>query len=65
MCEWSTPNDHVTSQIEHGAIIVRLMQRFGQTGNVQVDIAKRRRERTGSYPDERDNGRSVHWCTSW
>ena len=34
------------------AIIVRLMQRFHQTGmlltvHVQVDLAKRRRERTG------------------
>jgi hypothetical protein len=26
---------------------------------VQVDLAKRRRERTGSYPDGRGNGRSV------
>jgi hypothetical protein len=35
------------------------------TVHVQVDLAKRRRERTGSYPDGRGNGRSVHWCTSW
>jgi hypothetical protein len=28
------------------------------TVHVQVDLAKRRRERTGSYPDERGNGRS-------
>jgi hypothetical protein len=27
--------------------------------HVQVDLAKRRRERTGSYPDGRGNGRSV------
>jgi hypothetical protein len=26
------------------------------TVHVQVDLAKRRRERTGSYPDGRDNG---------
>jgi hypothetical protein len=40
------------------------MQRFRQTGNVndrhvQVVLAKRRRERTGSYPDGRGNSRSV------
>jgi hypothetical protein len=29
------------------------------TVHVQVDLAKRRRERTGSYSDERGNGRSV------
>ena len=29
------------------------------TVHVQVDLAKRRRERTGSYPDGRGNGRSV------
>ena len=29
------------------------------TVHVQVDLAKRRRERTGSYPDGRDNSRSV------
>ena len=29
------------------------------TVHVQVYLAKRRRERTGSYPDERGNGRSV------
>ena len=29
------------------------------TVHVKVDLAKRRRERTGSYPDGRGNGRSV------
>ena len=29
------------------------------TAHVQVDLTKRRRERTGSYPDRRGNGRSV------
>ena len=29
------------------------------TVHAQVDLAKRRRERTGSYPDGRGNGRSV------
>ena len=29
------------------------------TVHVQVDLAKRRRERTGPYADGRDNGRSV------
>ena len=29
------------------------------TVHVQVDLAKRRRERTGSYSDGRGNGRSV------
>jgi hypothetical protein len=29
------------------------------TVHVQIDLAKRRRERTGSYPDGRGNGRSV------
>jgi hypothetical protein len=29
------------------------------TIHVQVDLAKRRRERTGSYPDGRGNGLSV------
>jgi hypothetical protein len=46
------------------SIIVRLMQRFVKRGmlltvHVQVDLAKRRRERTGSYPDGRGSGRSV------
>ena len=47
------------------SIIVRLMQRFRQTGNVTDrpragrPLAKRRRERTGSYPNGRGNGRSV------
>jgi hypothetical protein len=33
------------------------------TVHVQVDLAKRCRERTGSYPDGRGNGRSVHQIT--
>ena len=47
------------------SIIVRLMQRFRQMGNVtdrpraKVELANRRRERTDSYPDGRGNGRSV------
>jgi hypothetical protein len=50
------------------SIIVRLMQRFRQTGmlltvHAQVDLAKRRRERTGSYPDGRDNAVQYSWCT--
>jgi transposase len=41
------------------SIIVRLMQRFRQTGNVTDHPRARRRERTGSYSDGRGNGRSV------
>ena len=51
-------------KVNHSIIVhVRLMQHFRQTGmlltvHVQVDLAKRRRERAGSYPDRRSNGRS-------
>ena len=46
------------------SIIVRLMHCFVKRGmlltvHMQVDLAKRRRERTGSYPDGRGNDRSV------
>jgi hypothetical protein len=34
------------------------------TVHVQVDLAKRRRERTGSYPDGRGNGRSAQLVRS-
>jgi hypothetical protein len=35
------------------------------TVHVQVDLAKWRRERTGSYPDGRGNGRSVQLSDQW
>jgi hypothetical protein len=46
------------------SIILRLMQHFRQTGNVTDRtragrLAKRHRERTGSYPDGHGNGHSV------
>jgi transposase len=42
------------------SIIVRLMQRFRQMGNVtDRPRAGRPRKMTGSYPDGRGNGRSV------
>jgi hypothetical protein len=44
----------------NNSIIVRLMQRFRQTGNVtDRPRAGRPRKTAGSYPDGRDNGRSV------
>ena len=41
------------------SIIVFVTRGMLLTVHVQVDLAKRHRERTGSYPDGRGNGRSV------
>ena len=35
------------------------------TVHVQVDLTKRRRESTDSYPDGRGNGVQYSWCTSF